>query len=71
MYENLTNLITARGIRKHKYLLLYGTEYNMDKIFRVQSFLRSFFLRGEENKSRKSLNKENMSELYEEACDNS
>ena len=44
----------------------------MDNIFRVQRFSGELFseLLGEENKSRKSLNEENMSILYEESCDN-
>ena len=37
----------------------------MDNVFRVQRFSAE-----EENKSRKSLNEENMSILYEEPCDN-
>ena len=44
----------------------------MDKIFRVQRFSEELFSEplGEENKSRKFLNEENMSILYEEPCDN-
>ena len=44
----------------------------MDNIFRVQRFSAELFSEplGEENKSRKSLNEENMSILYEESCDN-
>ena len=42
----------------------------MDNIFRVQRFSAELFSEslGEENKSRKSLNEENMSILYEEPC---
>ena len=44
----------------------------MDNIFRVQRFSAELFSEplGEKNKSRKSLNKENMSTLYKERCDN-
>ena len=44
----------------------------MDNIFRVQRFSVELFSEplGEKNKSRKSLNEENMSILYEEPCDN-
>ena len=44
----------------------------MDNIFQVQRFSVELFSEplGKENKSRKSLNKENMSMLYEEPCDN-
>ena len=44
----------------------------MGNIFRVQRFSAELFSEplGEENKSRKSLNEENMSILYEEPCDN-
>ena len=44
----------------------------MDSIFQVQRFSVELFSEplGEENKSRKSLNEENMYILYEEPCDN-
>ena len=56
----------------YKYQLSHGIEYNMDNIFQVQRFSGELFseLLGEENKSRKSLNEENMSILYEESFDN-
>ena len=45
----------------------------MDNIFRVQRFSAELFSEplGEKNKSRKPLNDENMSILYEKPCDNS
>ena len=57
---------------EYKYLLSHGTEYNMDNVFRVQRFSAELFSEplGEENKSRKFLNEENMSVLYEKPCDN-
>ena len=47
-------------------------KYNMDNVFRVQRFSVELFSEpsDEENKSRKSLNEENMSKLYEEPCYN-
>ena len=44
----------------------------MNNIFRIQRFSAELFPEplGEENKSRKSLNTENMSILYEEPCEN-
>ena len=46
--------------------LSHGKEYNMDNIFRVQRFSAKLFSEplGEKNKSRKSLNEENMSILF-------
>ena len=54
------------------YYLSHGAEYNMDNIFRVQRFSAELFAEplGEENKSRKSLNEENISILYSAPCDN-
>ena len=62
-----------KSYMEYKYLLSHGTEYNMDNVFRVQRFSAELFSEplGEENKSRKSLNEENISILYEEPCDNS
>ena len=44
--------------------------YKMDNIFRVQRFSAELFSEplGEENKSRKTLNEENMSILFEKPC---